>query len=397
MSEFDVILVGGGLANGLIADRLLAQRPNLSVIILDSSDRVGGDHTWSYHASDVTPEQDAWLRRFCIAVWPSQEVQFPAYRRSLSTGYRTMVSRNLRERLSSRDSLNLRLATRVQDVYPDHIVLGGGEKLSARCVIDGRGMTAMPGVSLGYQKFLGMEVETAEPHGLVHPILMDARVEQLDGYRFIYCLPYSETVLLIEDTYYSDQSEFDCDIVRARLNAYAVEKGWRTARLLREESGILPVVLDGKLSMIWPESSASAATKSARSGMRAGLFHHTTGYSLPFAASAAEKLALLTPLTTTTAMRCLRACAEIAWQRQSFFRLLNRLLFIAADGGQRRRVFERFYRLPQPLIERFYAADLTVTDKARILVGRPPVSVGRAIGAISPKAAASRRTTSPAS
>ena len=52
-------------------------------------------------------------------------------------------------------------------------------------------------------------------------------------------------------------------------------------------------------------------------------------------------------------MRCLRVSAEMAWQHQSFFRLLNRLLFIATESGERRRIFERSYRLLQLLISDF--------------------------------------------
>jgi len=58
---------------------------------------------------------------------------------------------------------------------------------------------------------------------------------------------------------------------------------------------------------------------------------------------------------------------------------LNRMLFRAARPDQRYRVLERFYRLPQPLIERFYAGETTLADKARILSGKPPVPIGAAL------------------
>ena len=64
---------------------------------------------------------------------------------------------------------------------------------------------------------------------------------------------------------------------------------------------------------------------------------------------------------------------------QGFYRLLSRMLFEAAAPDERRRVMERFYRLPEPLIERFYAGRSTLADKARILTGRPPVPVRRAL------------------
>ena len=43
---------------------------------------------------------------------------------------------------------------------------------------------------------------------------------------------------------------------------------------------------------------------------------------------------------------------------------------------------EQFYRRPEPLIARFYAGRLTWADRARILVGRPPVPVARALAQV---------------
>jgi lycopene beta-cyclase len=40
---------------------------------------------------------------------------------------------------------------------------------------------------------------------------------------------------------------------------------------------------------------------------------------------------------------------------------------------------QRFYTLNEALIERFYAGRLTSADKARILIGRPPISVFSAL------------------
>jgi len=385
MDHFDVILVGGGLANGLIADRLAVERRNLSVLIVEAGDRLGGDHTWSYHQSDVTLEQDTWLQTMCSMSWPSQEVRFPAYRRTLSTGYRTIVSSGLHDRLISHEHLKFSFATRVEEVRTNSVILDGGRELHGSCIIDGRGMPPVSGLSLGYQKFFGLECEMAEPHGLSVPILMDTTIEQVGGYRFMYCLPYSPSTMLIEDTYYSDRPELDMPDVEQRVRGYAQSRGWKIKFIQREESGVLPVLLDGSLELIWPQSGAVA-----RSGMRGGLFHHTTGYSLPFAARVASGLSRIEDLSSASAAIYLRGEAQIAWQKQSYFRMLNRMLFLAAQDDQRRRIFERFYRLPKQLIERFYAADLNAWDKFRILFGRPPVAIHKALVALPASAAAER-------
>jgi lycopene beta-cyclase len=57
-------------------------------------------------------------------------------------------------------------------------------------------------------------------------------------------------------------------------------------------------------------------------------------------------------------------------------------MLFAAAPEQRWRVFARFYRLPENLIERFYAGRSTRADQARVLCGKPPVPVLGAIRAL---------------
>ena len=76
-------------------------------------------------------------------------------------------------------------------------------------VIDGRGEPGGAHLDIAFQKFLGLFIRLAEPHGLTGPILMDATVKQEDGYRFIYTLPFSETDVLVEDTYYADDPDLE--------------------------------------------------------------------------------------------------------------------------------------------------------------------------------------------
>ena len=80
------------------------------------------------------------------------------------------------------------------------------------------------------------------------------------------------------------------------------------------------------------------------------------------------------------------------WRTQSFLRFLNRMLFMAAEPDRRWFVMQRFYGLRQPLIERFYAGTSLLKDKARILTGRPPVAILRALKCL-PESSARAHTT----
>ena len=115
-------------------------------------------------------------------------------------------------------------------------------------------------------------------------------------------------------------------------------------------------------------------------GLRAALFHPTTGYSLPDAAGLADQIAALPNITSGAIRTCVEAHSKASWRKRRFFRLLNRMLFKACAPDQRYRVLERFYRLRAPLIQRFYAGKLTLWDKARVLIGKPPVPIAAALG-----------------
>jgi len=376
--DYDLILAGGGLANGLIAWRLRIERPELRILVLEQDDTLGGNHTWSFHDGDLDARQREWIAPLVSTRWPRYQVRFPDYTRTLESGYASILSEDFARVLAPALEGALRLRARVTRVTPTAAELASGEVLRARAVIDGRGPAATPHLALGYQTFLGQEVRLAAPHGLDAPVIMDASVEQRDGYRFVYLLPFGPDRLLIEDTHYVDDNGWEPNRLRADIAAYAKAQGWQIAEVLREEHGSLPIVLAGDVQRFWDGLHGQPC-----SGLRAGLFHFTTGYSLPHAVRLAERIAALPPAAfdAPALFAAIRAEALKTWQAQSFFRLLNRMLFLAGRPERRWQVMQRFYRLSAPLISHFYAARLHLGDKARILSGKPPVPVLEALDA----------------
>lgn len=385
MADHDVILVGGGLANALIAWRLKQRRPDARILVLETGDRLGGNHTWSFHSSDVTTPALGWLKPLICWSWTEQEVRFPGHTRVLPTGYHTITSDRLHQVIAPALAGSVRYNSSVVSIDAQGVVLDSQERITGRCIFDGRGFPRDAKVALGYQKFLGLDVRTRLPHGLTRPIIMDARVEQTDGYRFVYCLPFSPTELLIEDTYYSDKRELDLPLLRRRVADYAASQRIEIAEVVREESGVLPIVLAGDISAFWPDTLDVAA-----SGLRAGLFHPTTSYSLPDAVRLADEVCAIANLQTGPVAASLRDRAGAHWDSRGFFRFLNRMFFVGALQGERRDIMERFYLLPEPLIARFYAGQLTAADKANIMwimLKKPPLSILRAANASGPMAA----------
>lgn len=374
----DLVLVGGGLANSLISLRVRQLRPEVSLLLLEREGCVGGRHTWSFHAGDLTEHQQRWVTPLVTHSWPRHEVRFPSYTRQVERGYHSICSENLGAVVVEALGDSLWTGAEARELSGREVLLADGTRVAAGGVIDGRGQPDPGHFDLGFQRFLGQTIELDGGHGLSGPILMDATVPQVDGFRFVYTLPLDERRLLVEDTRYSDTPTLDEAELRRSIRDYARDMGWSLAGVEGEERGALPIVLSGDIDSLWEASGPDVP----RSGMRAGLFHHTTGYSLPEAVRLADAIAESPDLGGLALYDLTRRHAREAWRRNRFFRLLNTMLFRAAEPDGRYRVLEHFYRLPEATIARFYAGRLRWRDKVRVLCGRPPVPVGRAIRAL---------------
>ncbi len=364
----DFALVGGGLQNGLLALALRHTRPEASIVMIERGTTVGGNHTWCFHAGDVDDGLAPWIEPLVAARWHGYEVAFPAHARSLDSAYACVTSERLAERVSAaldRDGSRVMLETSAVSVERERVTVkdrdGVVSEIRARRVIDARGPDAGPQQTCGWQKFVGQEIVLDQPHGLDRPMLMDATVPQLDGFRFVYVLPLGPDRLLVEDTYFSDTAYLDVAELRARIRTYVAARGWSIAREVREEVGVLPLPWSYEMAMpTWPLVG----------GYAGGWFHPVTGYSFPIAARLAAVIAgheadeFLEPALVAHAR---------AHARQLKFALrLNHMLFHWFAPERRYHVLERFYRLPEPVIRRFYALTTTSMDRARMVIGRPP-------------------------
>jgi len=371
----ELAIVGGGLAGGLIAHALAVRRPDIDLRLIEAEPMLGGNHIWSFFSNDVEPEDRELVEPFISASWNGYRVKFPRHQRELGVQYNAIRSEDFDRVLRATLRDYAVIEGKVAHVNPKGVAMQTGQLVRARGVIDARGAGQLRFLDLGWQKFLGQEVRLREPHGLRQPIVMDATVAQEDGYRFVYVLPFAADRLFIEDTYYSDTPLIDRDRLAGHIADYAAAQHWSVAEIVREEAGVLPVAMGGDFDPYWHSGGYGVA----KAGMRAALFHPTTGYSLPDAVHTASFIAGLPDLDSRTLHDLLYQRARALWEERGFYRLLDRMLFRAAEPGERYKLLERFYRLNPALIGRFYAAQSTGLDKARILAGKPPVPLGNAM------------------
>lgn len=374
----DVAIVGGGLAGGLIALALKKKKPNCDIRLIEASGGIGGNHLWTFLGSDLAPA-DRWLAAPLVSHgWTGYTVGFPTHARTIKAPCYAIESERL-DRLvrAALPEKALMLRRKAIDVTPTAVALSGGDLVQAEGVIDCRGAGDLSKLDLGWRKSLGRELDLGEAHELRRPILADATIEQLDGYRFAACLPFSATRLFVEDCYYSDTPDLDVREIGTRIDAYVAARGWPVERLRREEAASLPVAMGGDFDGYWESGGRGVA----KAGARAGLFHPMTGHGLADAVRLAALIADSRSLGGAALHELTRGAARNAWRGRRFYRMLAAMLFRAADPHERYLVLERFYQLDAELIARFYAARSTWGDRLRVLNGRP-VPIGRAVKAM---------------
>lgn len=385
------LIVGGGLHGCLLALSLLRRDPNVRLTLVEPAPTLGGNHTWCFYEGDVA-EPPPWLGSLVVCSWPGYEVRFKSHERRVQEPYHQISSERLHQVLSAtlERAPNARWVQQAaSSVQPGRVQLAGGTLLEAQQVVDARGPARAAGSGRAreaYQKFVGLELRV-EPAGVPSiPTVMDACVKQQDGFRFEYLLPLGKDRVLVEDTYYSDSASLDEAALVQRSLAYAGQRGLVVRGVERQEQGVLP------LPLRLPTLAAAGAPEGAgllNIGYAGALFHPTTGYSLPWAVQTARRLTELSGPASeqkeevetlrsrmTQALSSLRADLR---KQQRYAVWLNRLLFEGFAPAQRHHVLERFYRLPEGIIRRFYALQLTPSDRMRIVVGWPPrgLSLGR--------------------
>ncbi|MEO1615252.1 MAG: lycopene beta-cyclase CrtY [Planctomycetota bacterium] len=370
--EFDYVLVGGGLQAGLLALAIRHHHRSAAIALVERENTIAGNHTWSFHPGDVPEASRPWISPLIEHQWDSYEVRVGDIRRDVSLSYASISSEHFADVVSKvfsqACSSRLLCSTDVAGVEESRVVTSKGHSITGRCVIDCRGPSSgkTPFAGCGFQKFHGFEIVLPEDWPFERPVIMDSRIDQQDGFRFLYTLPFDSNRVLVEDTRFSDTPDCEraecLEAVRTYLQPFGIDR----FDIVREESGVLPMPYSSELM---PEGRRPLA-----GGYAGGWFHAATGYSFPMAVAFAEAIAS-GPLETA-GQRVTALQDEHRW-RARFSRFLNRLLFGLVAPRHRYRIFQRFYRvLGRDAIERFYSHQFSFADAFRIVVGIPPTLIG---------------------
>src|SRR6188768_1574077 len=130
--DCDIAIVGGGLAGGLIALALARLRPEFAVRVFEAGSTLGGNHRWSWFASDLSAAGCRLLDRFRLARWDEgYDVRFPGLARTIATPCRSLASLDFAEGLAHElPAATIHTGASVAELRRDRVTLASGDQVS---------------------------------------------------------------------------------------------------------------------------------------------------------------------------------------------------------------------------------------------------------------------------
>lgn len=347
--EKPVIILGGGIWGSLLAMRLKEVLPHVPFRLYEEGSTLGNHQSISFRESDCK-EAMPWLRPLISHSWKQQHVKSSKFERWITEPYHLIDAKKFHEVIECRlDSENLRLNNMMS---PEFAIQEGSFVIDARseCYFS----------RAGFKKSLTLEVELVDEHNLIAPVVFDNHLEGKESARFLSYYPLDAKTLLIKDFWFSDNKTLNLNEMRNSLLDALAMKGWKIARVTREENAIT------ELPLVPPMIREDGRVISL-----AGLFHDTTGSSISMATTLIDQM-----VKTSFRYGELREVVkkfrkELELDRQ-FLRFMNRLLI----EQKQHQVFEVLFKQSSPLIERFSRGNLKVIDRYKIIAGKSNYEVG---------------------
>jgi lycopene beta-cyclase len=330
-----VIILGGGIWGTLLAYRLKEALPEIEFKLYEATSALGNHKTCTFSESDC---EDAmtWLDPLISNSWSDHQVKLRSGHKHIKDPYHLIDSDHLHR--VTMESLGENVV-KLNNKMSMELALKEGE-----FVIDARNICHYK--KTGYRKYLSLEVELEREHGVTSPVIYDGHEEL----RNLHYLPLTETTLLITDYWYSDSKALNTNHMRGALSEFLEHKGWKLKRVIKETIGTSEIPM-----------SHPRVRQEGRVINLAGIFHDTTGCSIPLAVKLIDRM-VRTSFRFGELKEVVSTFRKEAEHDREFLRYMNRLLI----EKRRPQIFEAIYSQPQNLIKRFSRGELNVADRYRI-------------------------------
>jgi lycopene beta-cyclase len=358
-----LLIAGGGVAGSLAALAMARLRPEVPMMFVSETSDLSADRTHVLLDQGLSDEERALAAPLIEKSWDAHYVSFPSGSRKLKlrchaiTGAR--IDAAVREALRPDQ---IRAEDRIVAVRDQSLLLHGGETVAGDGALDARSWAHQTTLELGWRKTLARTYRFTAPHRVDLPVIVDATLDGESADGFFACIPFDERTLRIERVELSTAPELDEAAVGARIQAYVAKRGWSGGEMVvGEESSAAPLALGGDFGAYWRIGGARVA----KLGARGGFFHPVTGSTFPDALRAALLLTRQRDFSGEALHDLFEEQAAALWRRREYYRSFNQLLLQADGGGD--AVLERLYGLDAGIIGRFFAEDLGIFDRRRVM------------------------------
>jgi lycopene beta-cyclase len=357
-----LIIAGGGLAGSLAALAMARLRPEVPLLLIEEGERLGGGRLLPFLDRDVEEDERWLLEPTAAGRWPGFYALFPGRSRKLGAPCGLLSPERLEEAVrAALPAASVRTGAKIVAVREDSVIIQGGEKIVADAAVDARGAANLSLLDLGWRVHSARLYRLASPHRLDRPVLVDATVDQTNGFRFMSAFPLDSDRLLVADDRIGEVPDFDADSAGAGLEDYVAARGWKPAAVEREESGARPLARGGDFNAFWRVGGARVA----KIGARGGFFHPATGASAGDAVRTAAFLTQQRDLSGPALHDAFERCAATLWKKREPYRAFIDSL-LKAEPAERAAIMARLYAQEPATIGRFHSAQLSMIERIRL-------------------------------
>jgi lycopene beta-cyclase len=349
------MIAGGGVAGSVAALAMTRLRPDSAMVLVGEEVRFGGGSAMLLLDAGIPAEARTLLGPLVTKSWDACYVALPTRSRKLKIACHLVTAEAIH--LALGDALpdgKLRTA-KVVAIRDDSLLLPGGETLAGDGALDARGWAHQTTLEIGWRHRTARTCRFADPHRVDLPVLADMTLET-GGCGHFTCVPIDERTLRVERVDYSPSP--DATDGAERIEDYVRRRGWHDGEPRKAESSSRPIPLGGDFAAFWRIGGARVA----KLGARGGFSHPFTGSALPDALRTGLAVARQSDLAGSALHDLFEAEAAALWKRREFHRSVNRLLF---DRGT--DALAGLFDLDAPLLERFFAEEVGLFDRRKIL------------------------------